>query len=149
MIKVQKEKAPKRKIKPYYILEYNYMIGDANGNTSEVVKVSKDNPYVEKYCKLLNKLEPNKNSWGVMLNSEDLDSFLDEKQITQANYEFLNKCMFEPEDFYDNEKEYEFYSEFWDGVRSDTEYSFLVFQGVELTYVDADKKKHKTNIKPK
>jgi len=40
-----------------------------------------------------------------------------------------------------------FASEFWEGVRGETEYSFLVFEGVTLFYYDEEGKKNKTRIK--
>lgn len=56
---VKKEK--KKEIKesePYYLLKFKYMIGDANGYTSEKVKISLENPFLERLVKLLNSLEP-------------------------------------------------------------------------------------------
>jgi hypothetical protein len=52
--------------------------------------------------------------------------------------------MFENEEMYDGDGAK---SEFFEGVRSDTEYSFLVFENVELFYFDENGKKHKTKIK--
>lgn len=156
MIELVKEKKPKKPSKPYYILKYNYMIGDADGNTSEEVELSADNPFVERYCKLLNSLGAAKGRWGVMLESGKLNDHLDVKQITEDDYNFLYRTMF-PEDIEDDEVEIVNYfktkeenkwgNEFFEGVRSEAEYSFLVFEGVELFYVDEYKKKHKTKIK--
>jgi hypothetical protein len=55
----------------------------------------------------------------------------------------------EDEDDEDDEfsKENEVYaSEFFEGVRHEAEYSFLVFEGVDLFYYDEYKKKHSTKI---
>ena len=130
------------------------MIGDANGNTSEELDISTDNPYLERYVKLLNSLKPNKGSWGVMLNLEDLDSFLEEKQITEDDYQFLKKMMFEEWDENDEDnstfivepENLKHSQEFYDGVMADTEYSFLVFEGIYLQYVDENNVKHETII---
>ncbi len=62
MIEIVK-KNTKSNTKPHYLLEYEYMIGDADGQTSEVVELSLDNPHIEKYCRLLNKLKPIKGHW--------------------------------------------------------------------------------------
>lgn len=64
MIKIVKEKKQKKASTPYYSLTYKYMIGDANGETSETVEVSKDNPFLERYVKLLRSLKPLSDTWG-------------------------------------------------------------------------------------
>ncbi len=156
MIEVTKEKKKKKKIEPYYILKYEYMIGDANGNTSEKVTISKDNPYLERYVKLLNSLEPTKGNWGIILESDRLYDHFKEKQITEDDYNFLTALMFEEYNYDDDDEEKnvsyfkdndEYAGEFFEGVRGETEYSFLVFEGVTLKYVDEDGVKHNTKIK--
>jgi len=144
----EKEKKNKKKSDPYYILKYEYMIGDANGNTSEKVHVSADNPYLERYVRLLNALKPLGGHWGIVFDRNDMSKFVEEKQITEEECKFLERMMFEncavdSEDYDEND---EHAWEFVDGVQGDTEYSFLVFEGVKLTYVDEDGTKHKTKI---
>ena len=155
MIKILDEKKPKKASKPYYELVYNYMIGDANGHTNEEVELSVDNPYIERYVTLLNSLKPLKGSWGVGLSRGDLYKHFDEGQITKDDYSFLNRLMFDGEDEDDEDGEYTFEvskenevyaSEFFEGVRDEAEYSFLVFEGVDLFYYDEYKKKHNTKI---
>jgi len=154
MIEIRKEKKSKtNKVnEPYYLLKYYYMIGDADGNTSEKVEVSLNNPFVERYVTLLNSLKPTKGHWGVMLEEDRICDAFKENQITEDDYRFLCRMMFE--ELYEEIEEFEvspenedYANEFYDGVRSDTEYSFLVFEGVELFYVDEFGKKHKTTIK--
>jgi hypothetical protein len=158
MIEIKKEKKKKKKIEPYYILKYDYMIGDADGDTSEKVHISKDNPYLERYVKLLNSLEPTKGHWGVMLSSDRLYAHCKEGQITEDDYNFLSALMFEDYDYDDEDEDDkektsyfkeddEYAGEFFEGVMAETEYSFLVFEGVSLKYVDEDGVKHKTVIK--
>lgn len=153
----EEEKKPKKKQDPYYILKYEYMIGDANGYTNEKITVSADNPFIERYVKLLNKLEPTKGTWGIILSyGNRMWSHHQEGQITLDDYNFLNRLAFpesldEEEDeesinYFKTEQENDWADEFYEGVRSDTEYSFLVFQGVELKYVDEYGKKHKTKF---
>ena len=55
--------------------------------------------------------------------------------------------MFGPDEDEEDYVEDEFAEQFVDGVTSDTEYSFLVFQGIELHYIDEYGVKHATNIK--
>ena len=146
MIEIIPNTKNKKKIKPYYILKYNYMIGDANGQTSEEVKISKDNPYLKRYVKLLTSLKPLKGTWGIVFDHK-FHKFLDEGQITEDDYKFLDRLMHEESEDFDEIPEDDEYSwEFWEGVQGETEYSFLVFQGFKLTYVNEYREKFKTKI---
>ena len=151
MIEIKKaKKKSKKKREPYYHLVFNYMIGDANGYTSEEVEANVDNPYVERFVKLLNSLQPTKGRWGVILEEARLRDSLNEGQITEDDYNFLCPMM-----FYDWEEENEleedpddgFKYEFMDCVRDEAEYSFLVFEGIDLYYYDEYGVKHETKIK--
>ena len=151
MIVLKKEKEKKKgNKKPYYRLRFYYMIGDANGETHEDVEISKDNPFLERFYTLLNKLQPVKGSWGLQLSEEDLRKCFLENQICREEYNFLKRMMFEDEGeeafmIFDNDEDYA--DEFADGVRSESEYSFLVFQGLDLVYFDEFGKKHKAEVK--
>lgn len=149
MIVIKEDKPLKKKITPYYTLTYKYMIGDANGNTSETVKVSKDNPYLERYVKLLNSLKPTQGHWGIILEEYRIKKHFEQKQITEDDYNFLIYLMFEESDstFVPDPKDEDYAYEFSDGVRGETEYSFLIFEGCYITYVDENNKKHATKIK--
>ena len=160
MIKLVEKKVNKEKVsEPYYLLVYNYMIGDANGDTTEEVEISKDNPFLERYCILLNSLKPVKGRWGVMLESARIASSFSEGQITEDDYKFLMRTMFiedledweeeEEEElllknYFKTEQDNNWADEFFEGVRAEADYSFLVFQGVSLTYVDEYGIKHGT-----
>jgi len=154
MIEIVKKKKRRRETKPYYLLTYDYMIGDANGNTCETVNVSKDNPYLERYYTLLNSLQATKGTWGIVFDEHDFYKFFNEKQITEDDYVFLMRMMFpeyedegEIESNFDVPKENEDYSyEFQRGVKGDVEYSFLVFEGLDLHYIDSYGIKNKTKI---
>jgi len=148
MIEIVKETKTKKKSSPYYILKYEYMIGDADGNTSEKVEVLADNPYLERYVKLLNSLKPLDGKWGIVLDSYEFHKFVEQGQITEDDYKFLNSLMWEGNDLYEGiDEDDEHAWAFCEGVQGETEYSFLVFEGIKLTYVDEDGKKHKTKIK--
>lgn len=151
MIEVIK-KNKNKKVEPHYILEYNYMIGDANGDTSKKVKVSLDNPYVERYVTLLNKLKPVKGTWGLILDETNISKAFKEGQIAEDDYKFLTALMFEywedeedEEDPYFNENDKNSW-EFYGGVEGETEYSFLVFRGANLYYIDETGEKFETRI---
>lgn len=149
MIKLVEKIKSTEKREPFYTLEYHYMIGDGNGDTTEVVRLSEDNPYIERYCKLLLSLEPTKGHWGIVLNKERIWNSFQEGQITEDDYFFLRKFMFEYDEDDEDDEEYvnskmfklepenENYShEFYYGVMAEAEYSFLVFQGLSLIYHD-------------
>ena len=168
MIKIKTK--TKKKAKPYYKLTFDYMIGDANGNTSESMKIMESDTeglkLVEKFVPLMNKLNATKGTWGIVLDG--FGEFLSEGQITEEEWEFLSKVS--DEYYWTEEYLPELYSEkghseeeieellddcmskdesigyFSDVVKGDTEYSFLVFQGAELTYYDETGSKHKTSI---
>lgn len=148
MIKVITKEKKGRKQKPSYRLEYYYMIGDANGRTTESVKVSIENPFVERYCKLLNGLKPVQGHWGVSLQPSVIRSSFQEGQITEDDYNFLMYVMFEEENDYfkSGSDEEEYVIEFLDGVRSENEYTFLCFEGVALFYYDEYGKKFETEF---
>ena len=126
------------------------MIGDANGNTSEEVAVSIENPFVERYCKLLNSLKPTKGHWGIVLEEGKIYNHFKEKQITNDDYNFLIRMMFEEYDentkFEVSKSDDEYSREFFEGVRAEASYSFLVFKGVDLYYVDESGEKNQTTF---
>lgn len=142
MIKVIKETNKKVIGEPNYLLTFNYMIGDANGKTYTEVSLSIDNPFIERFCTLLNGLKPTCGRWGVMLDKDHLNESLEENNITEDEYKFLDRTLFENWDeneetkYFTDINDINFANEFYDGVRSQTEYSFLVFEGVTLEYVD-------------
>jgi len=154
MIEIIKKKVSKKKRRPYYKLVFNYMIGDANGDTTEEMITSVDNPYVERFVKLLNSLKPNKGRWGLILDTENITKCFTEGQINEDDWKFLMYMMFPYYDlgimktpFEIEEKDIGEYDVFSDCVRGDTEYSILFFGGIDLFYYDEYGVKHKTKIK--
>lgn len=153
MIKIVKQKVsvkPKRKKKPYYQLEFDYMIGDADGETMEKIKVSVDNPFLERFVSLINKLKPKKGHWGMSLNYETVESSFKRKLITKNDKEFLLRMMFEDESSFiisDEDDDNGYVFELSEGVKAEVEYSFLTLQSLDLYYYDEDGKRNKTKIK--
>jgi len=170
MIKIKANKKKTSKKKPYYKLKMYYMIGDANGNTTEDMKIMESDTegveLVERFVSIMNRLKATKGTWGIVLDG--FGDFLSEGQITEEEWEFLSKVSDEyywfeeylPEYYSDkghSEEEIEALIEeecekdnsmgyFSEVVKGDTEYSFLVFEGAELTYYDETGTKHKTEI---
>jgi hypothetical protein len=154
MIKVV-EKKNKKARDPYYKLKFNYMIGDADGNTSEEmsVRVGVLDDVIERFVKLINSLEPTKGHWGVMLSGDRIYEHFQENQITEDDYNFLKTVMFEywdedeEEDGEETDNKYKEYESFFaDCIQAEAEYSFLVFEGVDLYYYDENGVKHDTKF---
>ena len=139
MIKlIETNKKTVETIIPYYTLTYNYSIGDTCRHITEDVYLSVDNPYIERYCTLLNSIQPLKGEWNIILNEETIEScFKEENQITEDDYNFLMRTMFSEENnYFKSDKENDYADEFYEGVMEELDYSFLVFEGVKLTYTD-------------
>lgn len=149
MIKIIEKK--NKKVKPHYVLTYDYMIGDANGDTREKCIVSIKNPYLERYVTLMNSLKPTKGTWGIVLKGDILENVLSEEQITKDDYHFLNTFMYEDSNegtFFIEPENEKYRYEFSEGVRGEAQYSFLVFQGISLKYVDENNIKYDVEIIP-
>lgn len=126
--------------KPYYKLIINYMIGDADGETTAEAKLSVDNILIEPVCRALDKLDKTDGCWGICLSPEDMDNHFKEGQITEYECDLLQKVMDSDYRFVDETVDdtmpEEFLNEFENVLLKDTEYSFLVYQSYYLTYFD-------------
>ena len=146
MIKLKEKKAKKGQ-KPYYKLKINYMIGDADGYTSEEGEFKvQDADVIEKFCRILDKLKPLKGSWGIMLN--EMDSHFAEGHITEDELNFWDIVATEDYEDEDFEKVKELNPKheamFQDLISAETEYSFLVYEDYKLSYYDEKGLKHNT-----
>lgn len=139
-IQLKKSSPSKKKQRPYYSLVIKYMIGDANGNTSEEMNVDPDDPDVERLCRLLNKLKPIKGTWGLVLDQETITKAHEEKQLSKKDYNFLMTVMFDAKSDDDSASKFE------EIIKSGTEYSFLVFQNAKVLYHDENKAVHETEF---
>lgn len=148
MIKIIEEKPKSKKHKKHYLLIYEYMIGDANGHTSEEVIVSFDNPFLERYVKLLGKLKAPNGRWGLSLDEFHIKLCFEQGQISKDDFEFLKAMMFEDAttEFEITGENEDFSTEFWEGVKSQTGYSFLTLEKCELLYYDEWGRKYQTKI---
>ena len=154
MIKVVEKQKKNKNQDPYYKLKFNYMIGDADGQTSEemTVRVGQHDEVIERFVKLINSLEPTKGHWGVMLSGNRLYEHFQENQITEDDYNFLKAVMFDDwdedeEDGEETDNKYKEYESFFaDCIQAEAEYSFLVFEGVDLYYYDENGVKHNTEF---
>lgn len=141
MIKIQEKKKQTTKKDPYYILKVEYMIGDADGDTFEEEVFSiQSGPVLEKFCKILDKLNPLKGTWGIVLD-RGIERWFEEGQITQEDVDFWN--IFVYSDYNEEDLDDETNKmldlvgdELGYLVRGETEYSFLVYQDYSLKYVN-------------
>lgn len=154
MIKVVEKQKKNKNQDPYYKLKFNYMIGDADGHTDEVMTVSvgEHDEIIERFVKLINSLRPVNGTWGIMLSGDRIYEHFEENQITEDDYNFLKTVMFEywdedEEDGEETDNKYKEYESFFaDCIQADAEYSFLVFEGVDLYYYDENGVKHNTEF---
>lgn len=123
---------------PYYHVIFNYMIGDADGNTtydftcneSEIEKVVK-------YVSILNKLKPLKDHWGICFDNYEKEypgEYIGLSEVEYNVFMDLLDC-----EFYISKER----SEIQSCLASRNEYSFLVFQGIEIYYYDENNTKYK------
>lgn len=148
-IKVEKKKKnKKKKSDPYYLLVYNYMIGDSNGYKKTTVEVSLDNPFLERYYTLLNTLVPPSGHWGVILDDETIYKLYNQRILSKDDYRFLMRTLFQDDevsDYFSTELENKYADEFFEGVTAGGD-SYYVFENVDLFYVDEYGKKHKSKV---
>ena len=143
---------------PHYILKFNYSIG---GETSDIItkttRLSLNNPYIERAVHLLNNFLTDKELTLISLRDSYEDS-----EFSDMDYKFLIRILMDEDidlDHYiteDNEtledvEEYlDIYTyhadEFRDGVYTTVEGAILVFEFVELVYINEYGNEFKTNI---
>ena len=143
---------------PHYILKFNYSIG---GETSDIItkttRLSLNNPYIERAIYLLNNFLTDKELTLISLRNSYEDS-----EFNDMDYKFLIRILMDEDidlDHYitgDNEtwedvEEYlDIYTyhadEFRDGVYTTVEGAILVFEFVELVYINEYGNEFKTSI---
>ena len=143
---------------PHYILKFNYSIG---GETSDIItkttRLSLNNPYIERAVHLLNNFLTDKELTLISLRDSYEDS-----EFNDMDYKFLIRILMHEDidlEHYitgDNEiledvEEYlDIYTyhadEFRDGVYTTVEGAILVFEFVELVYINEYGNEFKTNI---
>ena len=143
---------------PHYILKFNYSIG---GETSDIItkttRLSLNNPYIERAVYLLNNFLTDKE-----LILEEIRTSYECDEFDEMSYKFLIRILMDEDidlDHYitdDNETwedvdEYlDIYTyhadEFRDGVYTTVEGSILVFEFVELVYINEYGNEFKTDI---
>lgn len=126
---------------PFYIIKFNYMIGDADGDTTFESQISLDNPYTEDVVKLMNSLPCPRGRIGLMLNFENIN--LIRENLTDEQYDLLVKLVCPYDVPYEIDEDIEVFHEC---IRSETDYSFLTLDDVELVYIDEYGMEYPTKI---
>lgn len=123
---------------PYYHVIFNYMIGDANGNTTyDFICNESEIEKVVKYVSILNKLKPLKDHWGICFDNYEKEypgEYIGLSEVEYNVFMDLLDC-----EFYISKER----SEIQSCLTSRNEYSFLVFQGIEIYYYDENNTKYK------
>ena len=143
---------------PHYILKFNYSIG---GETSDIItkttKLSLSNPYIERAIHLLNNFLTDKELTLISLR----DSYED-GEFNDMDYKFLIRILMhedidlehyitgDNETWEDVDEYLDIYTyhadEFRDGVYTTVEGAILVFEFVELVYINEYGNEFKTDI---
>ena len=143
---------------PHYILKFNYSIG---GETSDIItkttRLSLNNPYIERAVHLLNNFLTEKELTLISLRDSYEDS-----EFNDMDYKFLIRILMhedidlehyiteDNETLEDVEEYLDIYTyhadEFRDGVYTTVEGAILVFEFVELVYINEYGNEFKTSI---
>ena len=143
---------------PHYILKFNYSIG---GETSDIItkttRLSLNNPYIERAVYLLNNFLTEKELTLISLRDSYEDS-----EFNDMDYKFLIRILMhedidlehyitgDNETLEDVDEYLDIYTyhadEFRDGVYTTVEGSILVFEFVELVYINEYGNEFKTGI---
>ena len=143
---------------PHYILKFNYSIG---GETSDIItkttKLSLNNPYIERAVHLLNNFLTEKELTLISLRDSYEDS-----EFNDMDYKFLIRILMhedidlehyitgDNETWEDVDEYLDIYTyhadEFRDGVYTSVEGAILVFEFVELVYINEYGNEFKTSI---
>lgn len=115
---------------PYYHVIFSYMIGDANGNTTyDFICNESEIEKVVKYVSILNKLKPLKDHWGICFDNYTKEYPGEYIGLSEDEYNIFIDLL------YSNDYE-DIRGEISECLKSETEYSFLVFEKVDVYYYD-------------
>ena len=131
---------------PYYEVVFNYMIGDGNGYTTEnFLCDSNEIEEVIKYVDILNRLKPLPRHWGICFNNYPEKYPGNYVGLTEEEYKiFISLLNLDDEDE-DDTITPTIEISISDCLKDETEYSFLVFEGVNIYYYDENGKKFKVS----
>ena len=143
---------------PHYILKFNYSIGgESRDIITKTAKLSLNNPYIERAVYLLNNFLTDKE-----LTLEEIRTSYEWDDFDEMSYKFLVRILInedtdlehyitgDNETLEDVEEYLDIYTyhadEFRDGVYTSVEGAILVFEFVELVYINEYGNEFKTSI---
>ena len=143
---------------PHYILKFNYSIGGESCDIiTKTARLSLNNPYIERAVYLLNNFLTDKELTLISLRDSYEDS-----EFNDMDYKFLIRILMhedidlehyitgDNETWEDVDEYLDIYTyhadEFRDGVYTTVEGAILVFEFVELVYINEYGNEFKTNI---
>lgn len=129
---------------PSYYIEFNYMIGDGDGETEYGFACGKEDiEEVVKYVNILNKLEPLKGHWGICFDNYPEEYPGEYIGLSEEEYKkFIRILSLDEYDDLHNTVEENIY----DCIKSSNGYHFLVFEGINIYYYDENGKKFNVMI---
>ena len=130
---------PIEKQKPHFVVTIHYMIGDGDGDTEEVLSYETEEELEEviPYIKILRKLKPLKNHWGICFSNYPSEYPGEYIGLSEAEYAMFLQIL----SYNDTPSKF-----FTDSLYSERETYFVVFQGIEVTYIDENSSKHEVLI---
>lgn len=127
-------------IKPYFKVTIDYMIGDADGDTQEILTYDSEED-LEKDLPLilaLNKLEPLKGHWGIVLDNYPEKYPGEYIGVSEEEYELIKRALRGEEDGLVADWGYVLYSE--------RDMYFVCFEGINVTYIDENNAEHEVKL---
>lgn len=129
---------PIKPITPYFKVTIHYMIGDADGNTEEVLHYSREN--LEEHLPLilaLNKLKPLKGRWGICFDNLPEEYPGDYIGVSEEEYALIIRAI--------KDEEYSL-GDWYNPLYSERGRYFVVFKGIIVTYIDENNAEHQVKI---
>ena len=139
------EDKPNKPNHPYYYIEFNYMIGDGDGETEYGFACRKEDiEEVAEYVNILNKVKTLKGHWGICFDEYPEEYPGEYIGLSEEEYKiFYHLINLDDED---EDTILPIETTIGDCLRARTEYSFLVFEGINIYYYDENGKKFNVMI---
>ena len=133
---------------PRYEVIFNYMIGDGDGYTTENFSCDPDKiEEVIKYVDILNRLKPLSRHWGICFSNYPEEYPGEYIGLNEEEYKILIHLINLGDEYKDEDEDsiLSIENTICDCLRSQIEFSFLVFEGVEIFYHGEDGRKFKVS----
>lgn len=138
------EDKPNKSNHPYYYIEFNYMIGDGDGETEYSFACGKEDiEEVAEYVNILNKVKTLKGHWGICFDDYPKEYPGEYIGLSEEEYKkFIRILSLDEYDDLHSMTEKNIH----DCIKSSNDYHFLVFKGINIYYYDENGKKFNVMI---